>query len=370
MTFSDVIMWIMAFGAVIGGIDRMIGNRFGLGEQFEEGFYAMGPLALGMVGMVCLSPVIANVLAPAITPFFTMIGADPAVFAGMLLPNDAGGYPLAMELAINEQAGLYSGLIVASMMGCAIAFCIPVGLSIIEKKDQPYFSQGLLIGLITVPVGSIIGGLIAGFDMGMVLINTVPVIAIALLLALGLKFIPNGMIKGCTVFGRIITIVITIGLVFGAFEGITGVAIIPGLAPISEGLEIIGSIGMVLLGTFPVLTILTRVLNKPLTAAGRFLKLDANSAAGMIFMLANPVPVFKMLKNMNSRGKVINIAWMVCATATFGDHLGFTAGVYPSAISAMVIGKLIGGTLAVVIAYFMTKNTEAIDTTNQVPAKE
>jgi len=78
-------------------------------------------------------------------------------------------------------------------------------------------------------------------------------------------------------------------------------------------------------------------------------------------MLANPVPVFKMLKDMNSRGKVVNIAWMVCATAALGDHLGFTAGVYPSVITAMIVGKLAGGILAVVIAFMMTKNTDVLD---------
>ena len=35
---NTVIMWLMAFGAVLGGLDRIIGNRFGLGKRFEEGF--------------------------------------------------------------------------------------------------------------------------------------------------------------------------------------------------------------------------------------------------------------------------------------------------------------------------------------------
>ena len=33
-----VILWILAAGAVLGGLDLLIGNRFGLGERFEEGF--------------------------------------------------------------------------------------------------------------------------------------------------------------------------------------------------------------------------------------------------------------------------------------------------------------------------------------------
>lgn len=360
MSFSDIIMWVMAIGAIIGGIDRIIGNRFGLGEKFEEGFNSMGPLALGMVGIVCLAPVISRVLGPLIIPGITAIGADPAIF-GSILPNDTGGYPLAMSLAINEQMGLFSGLIVASMLGCTIVFSIPVGLGLIEKRDQPYFAKGLLIGLITVPVGSVIGGAIAGYDMGMVLINSVPVIVISILLAIGLKFIPDGMIKGCIIFGKFIVIVITIGLAAAAFEAMTGVVIIPGMDPIQDALGIIGDIAIVLLGTFPVLSILTKLLDKPLTAIGTKLGMDATSTAGIIFTLANSIPVYKMMKDMNSRGKIINTAWLVPATAALGDHLGFTAGVHPDAITAVVLSKIIAGVLAIILAMAMTKSTESED---------
>lgn len=360
MSFSSIIMWIMAIGAIIGGIDRIIGNKFGLGEQFEEGFNSMGPLALGMVGIVCLSPVISRYLGPVIIPGLTAIGADPAIF-GSILPNDTGGYPLAMSLAMNEQAGLFSGLIVASMLGCTIVFSIPVGLGLIEKEDQPYFAKGLLIGLITVPVGSIIGGAIAGYDMGMVLINSVPVLAISALLALGMRFIPNGMIKGCIVFGKFIVVVITIGLMAAAFEAMTGVVLIPGMAPIGDALGIIGDIGVVLLGTFPILMLLTKVLNKPLSFVGEKIGLDATSTAGIIFTLANSIPVYKMMKKMNSRGKIVNTAWLVPATAALGDHLGFTAGVCPEAITAVVLSKIIAGVLAVMLAMLLTKNTDNED---------
>lgn len=370
MSFSEIIMWIMAIGAVVGGIDRIIGNKFGLGEQFEEGFNSMGPLALGMVGIVCLSPVLAQLLGPIVIPALSAIGADPSIFAGLLLPNDTGGYPLAMELAINQEAGLFSGLIVASMMGCTIVFSIPVGLSLIEKRDQPYFAQGLLIGLTTIPIGSILGGAIAGYDMGMVLINSIPVIIIAVLLALGLKFIPNGMIKGCIIFGKAIVVIVTVGLVAAAFQEMVGVVIIPGMSPISGALEIIGAIGVVLLGTFPVLSLLTKALDKPLSVIGKKIGLDSTSSAGIIFTLANSIPVYKMMKNMNSRGKIMNTAWLVPATAALGDHLGFTAGVYPEAISAVVISKIIAGFLALALAFLLTKNTDNLDRQSEQIAKK
>ena len=126
MSFDQIILWVMAFGALIGAADKIIGNRFGLGEKFDEGFQAMGSLALGMVGIVCLAPVISKALGPVIIPACQAIGADPALF-GSILANDMGGYSLAMELAQNQEAGLFAGNIVASMLGCTLVFSIPVG---------------------------------------------------------------------------------------------------------------------------------------------------------------------------------------------------------------------------------------------------
>lgn len=364
MSFSQVLMWFMAAGALIGGLDRMFGNKLGLGEKFEEGFYAMGPLGLGMAGMVCLSPVISDVIAPLVGPFFAKIGADPAIF-GSILPNDTGGYSLAMSMAEDETAGLYSGLIVASMLGSTITFSIPVGLGLIEKKDRPYFAKGLVIGMITIPIGSVVGGMLAGYSEKMVLMNTIPVMLLSFLLAVGLKLAPIKMMRGCLCFGNLVIMVVTFGLIAAAFEYMTGFALIPGMAPIEEAMNMIGKIAVVLLGTFPFLSLLTKILKKPLSIFGQKTGIGAESAAGLIFSLANCIPVFHMFKNMTSRGKIVNIAWMVCATAALGDHLGFTAGVYPETIFAVVISKLFGGLIAVILALFLTKTTEVEDAESQ-----
>lgn len=360
MSFSEIIMWIMAISALVGGLDKIIGNKFGLGEKFEEGFYAMGPLALGMTGMVCLSPVISNVLAPLIGPVLEKIGADPAIF-GAILPNDTGGYTLAMSMATNSEAGLYAGLIVASMLGSTITFSIPVGMGLIAKKDRPYFAKGLVIGVITIPIGSVIGGVLAGFSMKVVVMNTIPILVLSVLLSVGLKCIPTKMMKGCLYFGNGVIIIITLGLMAAAFEYMTGIALIPGMAPIEEAMNLIGKIAVVLLGTFPFLTFITKILNKPLSILGKRFEIGTTAAVGLVFALANCIPVFPMMKDMTSRGKIINIAWMVCATAALGDHLGFTAGVNPEAIPAVVISKLIGGLIAVILAFFLTKSTAVED---------
>ena len=75
-----------------------------------------------------------------------------------------------------------------------------------------------------------------------------------------------------------------------------------------------------------------------------------------------------MMKDMKKKGIIINTAWLVPATAALGDHLGFTAGVQPSMITPVVVGKLTAGVAAIILAYLMTKNmreenTEIIEET-------
>ena len=46
MGIHEWIIGIMAVFAALGAIDRILGNRFGLGKEFEEGILAMGSLPL------------------------------------------------------------------------------------------------------------------------------------------------------------------------------------------------------------------------------------------------------------------------------------------------------------------------------------
>ncbi|CZR97277.1 MULTISPECIES: ethanolamine utilization protein EutH [unclassified Clostridioides] len=357
MSINEIIIYVMVVFMALGAIDKCIGNKFGLGEQFEEGIMAMGSLAVAMVGVICLAPVLADVLRPIVVPVFDMLGADPAMFAGSLLANDMGGAPLALELAKDPNAGLFGGLIVGAMMGPTIVFIIPVALGIIEKEDQKFLATGILAGIITIPVGAFVGGLVAGFEVMMVLRNLVPIIIFAVVIALGLLKFENAMIKGFTYFGKGVVIVITLGLAAAIVEALTGIVVIPGMKPIGEGIEIVGDIAIVLAGAFPLVFVITKVFNKPLMALGKVLGMNDVSAAGLVASLANCIPMFGMMKDMDNRGKIINVAFSVSAAFVFGDHLGFTAGFNANMITPMIVAKLVGGITAVLLAMVIANKT-------------
>ena len=330
MSINEIIVYLMVVFMALGAVDRILGNRFGLGEKFEEGIMAMGSLALAMIGIICLAPVLANLLRPVVVPLYQALGADPAMFAGTLLANDMGGAPLAQELALTQEAGQFGGLIVGSMLGPTIVFTIPVGLGIIKAEDRPYLATGVLAGVITIPIGSFAG-------------------------ALGLAFLPNGMVKGFQVFGRIIVIIITIGLAAAIIQKLTPLTLIPGINPISEGVAIVGDIAVVLAGAFPLVYVITRVFKTPLMKLGHVLGMNDIAAAGLVATLANNIPMFQMLHDMDRRGKIINVAFAVSAAFVFGDHLGFTAGFDSTMIFPMIVGKLVGGVTAVAVAMLITR---------------
>lgn len=348
----------MAAFAVAGAIDRIFGSRWGLGKEFEEGILAMGSLALAMVGIVCLAPVLASLLKPVIVPVFAFLGADPAMFAGTILACDMGGGALAVELAASHQAAMLGGVLTGSMLGATVVFTIPVAMGILEEKDRPVMAQGILCGIVTIPLGVLAGGLTAGFPIGMVLRNLIPIVIIAALIALGLWRAENAMVRGFEVFGKLVVAVVTVGLAAAIVEALTGFVIIPGMAPISEGFETVGTIAIVLAGAFPLVFVITKLLRKPLMAAGRWLGINDAAAAGLIASLANSIATFGMVKDMNRRGKVVNIAFAVSAAFVFGDHLGFTAGFAPEMIGPMIVGKLVGGVSAIAVAMWLTGEEE------------
>lgn len=62
---NSVIMIVMMIFCIIGGIDKIRGNKYGYGEKFEEAFATMKSLALIMIGIITLVPILQLILEPS-----------------------------------------------------------------------------------------------------------------------------------------------------------------------------------------------------------------------------------------------------------------------------------------------------------------
>lgn len=352
---SQIILNIMAIGALTGGLDHLLGNRFGFGERFEEAFHLLGSIALSMAGIICLAPVLSHWLGKIIVPLFGLMRLDPGMF-GSILAIDMGGYQMAMDLCKDPGIGRYAGIIVSAIFGCTIVFTIPVGLGAVGAEDRPYFARGILFGLIAMPVGLIAGGLLCNLSLVPLLWNLLPILLESFLLIVGLLKRPESLILGFQYFAKGIEKLAIFGLMLGALQYMTGRAWIPGIDALTDAMEVVCSIAIVMLGSMPLAELLQRLLKKPFAWIGKHTGLNSVSTTGLLIGMVSVVPALAMIPRMDKRGKVVCGAFVVSSASLFAAHLGFTISTEPELVTAMIAAKLLGGITGVILALILTRN--------------
>lgn len=354
MGINQIIMYFMAFGVLLGGTDRILGNRFGFGEKFENGFKMLGPVGLSMAGIICLAPLLSSTLGSIIRPVCNAVNIDPSIL-GSVLAIDMGGYTMAMELASDPKIGGFFGIIVSATFGCTIVFTIPVGLGFIRTEDRPLFTRGILLGLAAIPVAMIVGGLLLRLSIKTIIWNSLPILLISALLAVGVARKPDAMMKGFQVFAKVIQIIATFGLMMAAITHLTGIPILKNMPPLLDAMKTVSSICIVMLGSMPLAELIQRVMKVPFARIQACTGLNGASTTALLLGLFSATPALAMIPEMDRRGKVVVSACLVSCVCVLGAHFAFTMSAEPDLVSAMLAAKFAGGILGGSIAMISTQ---------------
>jgi ethanolamine transporter len=382
---GNIVIYIIMASAVIGAIAAIRNDEGGLGKEFMSGLYSIGPIFVPVAGIMAATPYLSQFIKHVFGPAFGAIGADPSIAATTFIAVDMGGYQLADALAHSRDSWIMA-MTIGFMAGATIVFSIPVGLTMLEKRDHKYMALGVMSGVLSIPLGVFISSLIMkltstqvrehvstnakstftfGPDFGTILLNLTPLILVVVLIALGLRFIPDKMIKGFMIFGRTMDILIKLVLVFSIVEYFTGIfskilgswgfdPIIADAKDQFRALEIAGYIGIMLAGAFPMVYMIRKYLAKPLEIIGNRIGLTPEGSAGILAAAANILAMFNLIKHMRPKDKVICISFSVTSAFLFGDHLAFTANFQPNMILPVMVGKLSGGIIAIALAYWIS----------------
>ncbi len=346
---NTVILWIMAAGAVLGGIDLLLGNKLGLGSQFEEGFHLLGRLALAQAGIICLAPALGKLLSVSSAPLWAKLGLDPGML-GSVLAIDMGGYPLAMELARDALIGRFSGIVAASMLGCTLVFTIPVGMGFLPKESQAAFAQGTLCGMIVLPFAMFFGALLCRIPVLTALANCLPALLLGILCGWAIFRHRDAAIRFFKGFAKFIRICGILGLILGAVQYMTGLKILPALAPLEEAMEVISGIGILLLGALPVAELLRRALTRPLSGLAGKLSVSPAAALNLLIGCISETLGLAALRGMKDREIRLNAAFYSCMASALAVHIAFALNEEPSMAVPVLIAELAGGVAAVLIA--------------------
>lgn len=351
----NIMTLIMLCFSLLGALDRIIGNRFGLGKEFERGFMLFGNMALSMIGMISVAPVIASALSPVFTFLSDVVHIEPSILSASLLANDMGGASLSEEIAANAQLGRFNALVVASMMGATVSYTIPYSLSAVSSSRHGELLLGILCGIVTVPIGCAVSGLMLGLSVLSVALDLLPLIIFSVLLCVALIKVPDVCIKVFKWFGVFIKTLITAGLALAIFKYLSGRELIKGMATLEEGAMICVNAAVVMSGAFPLIYTLSKFFAKPLKRLGEKTGMNETSALGFISTLATNVTTFEMMDKMDKKGAVLNSAFAVSAAFTFAGHLAFTMAFDRSYIFPVIIGKLSAGITALPVAFLLYK---------------
>ena len=344
----EIFIWVMIGIAVVAGIDRIIGNKIGLGEELEKAVSMIAPLALSMAGILVLAPSISHLLQ-GISGYFPDF-LDFSIIPSLIFANDMGGAHLAHDLADNESMGYFNGLVTASMMGATVSFTIPFSIQVTKKENHTDIFFGILCGMITIPAGLLVSGLICGISLSQLLLNLIPLILLVVVIGVGIIKFEKITIKLFSVLALIIKAVITAGLIFGIIEFLTGKAIIPYMDNLTNAMDIIINIMCIMAGALPLFFVLKKVLSPVLKKLGGKLGVNETSAFGFLTTIGTSVPTFEMMDKMDKKGIVLNSAFAVGASFAFVDHLAFTVSFNEEYILPMIVSKLFAGVLAVIVA--------------------
>ncbi|MCW2255837.1 ethanolamine transporter [Providencia alcalifaciens] len=374
--FGNYIIYLIMVGAIIGAIASVVRPTSDLGKEFVNGIFSIGPLFLAQAGIMAAVPLLSQLISYVLGPIFSSVGSDVSIAALSIIAVDMGGYQLADALTTNRDMWI-TAMLIGYTSGATIVYLIPVGLTMLSRKDHKYLALGAMAGLISIPFGVLASLLLITFnnvpvrdiistnsptahyltlDFLTMLQYLMPLFVFCFLLAAGLKYRPMLMVTGFLIFGKIMDAFVKLVLAFSIVEHFTGVftkvfgawGFDPLFADQNElfrAIEIAGYIGIMLAGNSQYV-----IYSNATASLYQRLKLTDTGSLGFIMVMANIIATYHLFKNMRARDKVLCVAFGVCAQATIGDHLAFTANFQPTLVIPILLGKLVGGFLAVFIA--------------------
>ena len=346
---------VILFFSLIGAVDYLVGNKFGVGKEFEKAFSIFCPMALSMLGMIVIAPGIGVWLTPAFDGFYRIFGIDPSVVPASLFANDMGGMPLAQSICKSEAIGNFNAFVVSSMMGCVISFTIPFSLGIVKKEQHKELFFGLLCGIVTIPIGCFAAGLICRLDPLALLLDLLPLILLSGIICVALLLVPRICIRCFTVFGFFMKLLAVAGLACAIFTFLTKKEICPDFDTFENAVLVCANACVTLSGALPFMFLVAKLSHKPLNKLGAKMGINAISTLALLGNLVTNASVFGVMDKMDKKGTVLNAAFAVAAAFTFGSHLAFTLAYDSRYIAPMIIGKLVAGVCAVILALLIYK---------------
>ena len=338
--------------ALVGFADKAFSLKWGLSESFDKGLMTMGTMLVPIVGICSVGAEFVARHSEAIQSAAQGMPFDPSMIVGAILAPDLGGYFIAKAMAATPEILIINGVVLGTLLGQAICFQLPVFLATLGKEERPFILKGFLVGITMIPLGMLAAEAILRMNFVTFLGQFVPILIICALVALGLYKIPDGMVRGFSVIGRIIQI--GTYLLFGL--AILGV-FLPKIALASEesvhtALVITLKSAIIISGCLVLTDLVMKLFRPQLQKLAKRIGVTEISVICMLMNCATSLAILPLFSRMDEKGKMLNAAFSISGAYILGGSMAFVSAVSTGyVVGIFIVAKIVSGFLSMYLMH-------------------
>ena len=353
----NVFVAIMLIFAAVGFLDKALGGRWGLSDQFDRGLHTMGAMAIPIISVCSVGTEFVQRHADTVGAWSQTLFFDPSMIIGAILAPDMGGFFICREITSDPQLLVLSGVVLGTLLGQAITFQLPVFMASVDKADHPGIFRGFIVGMIMVPAGFLASELMIRMPAGMFLRQFLPVFVLCLIIAAGLHWLPRGTAKVFAVFARIVNWLFYLMFavcVIGCFLPQLSYA---SLQSVEEAAVIIFKNAIVIAGALVMSELILKFFRRGIQRIAARIGINEVSAVSMLLTCATSLAVLPLYPRMDPKGKQMVAAFSLSGSFLIGGSLAFVSNVSDGfTVAVFIVSKLVCGILSALVIHRMYRS--------------
>ena len=348
----NVFIAIMLIFAAVGFVDKAIGGRWGLSEQFDRGLYTMGMMTIPVVSICAVGTEFIRRHTDQVASLSENLFFDPSMIIGAILAPDMGGYFISREIAEDPQILVLSGVVLGTLLGQAITFQLPVFMQSVDREYHRDMFRGFIVGIIVIPAGLLTAELMIGMPIKLFLRQFLPILVICMIIAAGLRWAPLATAKVFAIFAK------AINLLFLFMFAVTIIGLfIPGLAyadpaSVEEAVMIVLKSAVIIAGSLVMSELILKFFRKQINSIAERIGINEVAAVSLLMTCATSLAVMPLYHRMDEKGRQMVAAFSLSGSFVIGGSLAFVSNVTDGyTVTIFVVSKLVCGVISAFVIH-------------------
>lgn len=350
----NIFIAIMLVFAAVGFLDKAMGSRWGLSEQFDKGLNTMGAMVIPIVSICAVGTEFIKRHTDQVMHLSDQLFFDPSMIIGAILAPDMGGYFICREIAPSPAILVLSGVVLGTLLGQAITFQLPVFMASVDQKELQDVFRGFIVGIIMIPAGMLVAGLMLRMPVSVFLRQFLPVFVLCMIIAAGLRFAPRGTARVFSIFAKIVNwlfylmfAVTVIGLFIPKLQYAS-------MGSVEEAVLIVFKSAVVIAGSLVMSELIMKFFRRQIQAVAVKMGINEVAAVSLLMTCATSLAVIPLISRMDRKGRQIVAAFSLSGSFVIGGSLAFVSNVTSGYnVLIFVVTKLVCGILSAWVMHLM-----------------